>query len=151
MSPNIFQSRLIKIEWLIANVTLTEWNVAFWRLCQTFLANSVRFVVREPLYDVCRNPLLNPNNFTQGHLLKTKWSIANIIVVVSPDVVEIDILGLFRSFLTKSSRFVDPVAILQPFWFVGKLIFRWLVLDVQSSCRTFLANLGRFSGQGATL
>ena len=35
---------------------------------------------------------------------------------------------LVKSFPTVVSK------VSQPFWFVGKLIFRWLVLDVKSSC-----------------
>ena len=52
------------------------------------------FVVAEPLCDVCRNLLLSPNNFIQGHLVKIKWFVANVTAVGSPDRAEHAILGV---------------------------------------------------------
>ena len=41
----------------------------------------------------CGNPLFSSNNFTQGHLIKMKWFVANVITVGSPDRAERAILG----------------------------------------------------------
>ena len=43
------------------------------------------FVVGGPVCGVCRNPLLSPNNFTHGQLMKTESLVANVTPVGSPD------------------------------------------------------------------
>ena len=55
---------------------------------------QVIFVVREPLCDVRENPLLSPNNFTSGYLMKTELLLANETPVGSPDRAKPDILGM---------------------------------------------------------
>ena len=42
----------------------------------------------------CRKYHLSPNTFTQDHLLKTKWLVANVTAAVSPDRAEPGILGI---------------------------------------------------------
>ena len=37
---------------------------------------------------------MNPNNFTYGHLMKTKWLVANVTAVESPARAKRDILGM---------------------------------------------------------
>ena len=41
-----------------------------------------------------RNPILSPNNFTQGHLMKKEWFVINVTPVGSPDRADCTILGL---------------------------------------------------------
>ena len=93
-----------------------------------------------------------------------EWLVTDVTVVGSPDRRERDILGMIwcvfwpiqATFVVREplcyvgipSWAIDPENLNSPcrelsngglgvviaFWFVGKLIFRWLVLDVQSSC-----------------
>ena len=57
-------------------------------------------MVGEPLCDV-GTPPLSPNKLTQGHLMKIKWFVTNVLAVGSPDRAECAILGviLARCFL----------------------------------------------------
>ena len=69
-------------------------------------------MVGKPLCDV---GALTPNMFTQGHIMKIKWLVADVAVVESPDIAESSILGVilagrcfgpFRQCLWPGSRFV---------------------------------------------
>ena len=62
---------------------------------------------------------MSPNKFTQGHLMKTEWSVTDVAAVGSPDRAEYDIvevisverfLGQFSPYLLSGSHFViyDP-------------------------------------------
>ena len=62
------------------------------RVLNVFWAIQATFVVKQPLYDL-RTPL-EPKKFTQGHLMKTEWLIADVTSVWSPDRVEHDIFGV---------------------------------------------------------
>ena len=71
-------------------------------------------MVAELLCDI-GNPVLSPNNLTQGHLMKIEWLVANVAAVGSPDRVERSILGVilagrffdqFRPYLQAGSHFV---------------------------------------------
>ena len=43
------------------------------------------FAVGEPFYDVGTPPARSSNNFTQGHLVKVEWLVANVTAVGSLD------------------------------------------------------------------
>ena len=80
----------MKIEWLVAVVTAlgspdrVECAILGMILAGRFLANSGRFCGwGATLW--CRTPRLGLNNFTQGHLMKIKWSVAHVTAVGSPD------------------------------------------------------------------
>ena len=62
----------------------------------------------------CRNSLLSPNNFTQGHLMKIEWLAAKVIAVGSPDITERAIFGVILAgcFLVNSGRICSQGAIL---------------------------------------
>ena len=87
----------MKIEWLVANITAVGFpdraEHAFfgsdfgWAI---YWPIQAIFVVREPLCD--QEPPLEPNKFTQGHLMKIKWLAADITAVGSPDIAERAIL-----------------------------------------------------------
>ena len=36
----------------------------------------------------CKNPLLSPSNFTQGHSMTIEWFVTNVTAVPSPDTAE---------------------------------------------------------------
>ena len=86
---------------------LTEPNVLFWGwFCLGgFLTNSG---------PICgcwatlgyKKFLLSPNNFTQGHLLKTEWLVADVTTVGAPNRAERTILGVILAghFMGKSGR-----------------------------------------------
>ena len=58
-----------------------------------FLANSGRFCDRGATLRR-RNPLLSPDNFTWGDLMKIKWFVVNVTAVGFPDGAEHAILGV---------------------------------------------------------
>ena len=119
----------MKIEWLVADMTAigspdraecASWG-RFW--LGVFLANPGLFCGRGATF-WCRNPLLNADNFTQGHLMKMEWLVADVTAVGSPDRTECIILGVilagrfygqFRLYLWSGSReqFVAKHAIFQ--------------------------------------
>ena len=79
-----------------------------------FLPNSGRFRDRGATL-WCRNPLLSPDNFYQGHSLKLKWLVTNAIAVRSPERAEHAnlriilvgrVFGQFRPHLWLGSHFV---------------------------------------------
>ena len=74
-------------------------------LARHFLANSGRICGRGATL-WWRNPLLSPNKFTQGHLMKIEWLVANVTAVGSPDRAKRAILEviLAGSFLANSGR-----------------------------------------------
>ena len=61
-------------------------------------------------------PLLSPNNFTEGHLMKKEWLVANATPAMSPDRAERGILGMMVGvFLAIQAVFVVG----EPFCYVG--------------------------------
>ena len=85
---------------------LTERNLIYFADdCGWFLANSDRFCGRGATL-FSRDPLLGPNNFTLGHLLKTEW-FGCLCVHLSDPLTERNVIfyRYFRRFLTKSGRF----------------------------------------------
>ena len=79
----------MKLEWLVTNVTASgspdrvERTILEVILAEHFFANLGRICGREAIL-WCRNPLLSPNNFTYGQLLKTEWLVAYVTPVSSP-------------------------------------------------------------------
>ena len=70
-------------------------------------------MVGEPLFDI-GTPLLSPNNFTQGHSMKTEWLVTDVTAIESRDRAERAILGVilagrffgqFRPYLWSGSHF----------------------------------------------
>ena len=73
---------------------LTKPNVPFWGWLWlgVFLANPGHFCGWGAIF-WCRNPLSSSDNFTYGHLKKTKWLVSNVIAIGSPGRAERAILG----------------------------------------------------------
>ena len=110
----------MRIEWLVTYLTpvgspdraerATYFGGGF---CGAFFANSGR-ICGQGATLLCRNPLLSPKNFTQGHLMKTEWLVANETALQSPDRSEHGILGVilagrffgqFRPYLWSANNF----------------------------------------------
>ena len=80
------------------------WGVS---LARRFLANSARICGRGVhIILLCRNPLLSPSDFTQGHLVKLEWLVTDVAAVRSPDRAEHAIMGVILAgcFLASSGR-----------------------------------------------
>ena len=96
----------MKIEGVVADVTpvgspdRAERDILelFW----TVLANLCRICCPGATLR-CRKPLLSPNTFTYGHLLKIEWLVANVTSVGFPDRAEHDMLGMTLSVLFANS------------------------------------------------
>ena len=102
LSPNkFFRVTSMKIERFVANVTAVgsparaEPNVLLWgrSLLGVFFVNSGHICGRGATLRY-RNPLLSPNNFTQGHLVKIEWLVTDVTAVGSPARAERAILGV---------------------------------------------------------
>ena len=59
----------------------------------------------------CRNPVLSPDNFTQGHLMNVEWLVTDGTAVVSPDRGERAIL---REILAERSNSEGSHLVMQP-------------------------------------
>ena len=88
-----------------------------WFWLGVVLANSVRFCDwGATLW--CRNPLLSPNKFTRGHLMKTEWLVTDVTAAESPDIVERAILEVIMA----GRCFAQFSAFL---WSIGHFVFPW--------------------------
>ena len=113
-------------------------------LAGCFLVNSGRICGRgAALWCRSRNPLLNPNTFTQGHLMKIEWLFDNVTDVGSPDRAEHDILGVILPghLLVDPGNFVigKPLCDARiPFWslitLLGAFNENWVVACQCNSC-----------------
>ena len=101
MGSNKFtQGHLTKIKWLVANLRVfgspdKAEHAIFWVILagRFFFADSGCISGRGATLS-CRNPLLSSNKFTQGHLMKIKWLVADRTAVASPFIAERAILGV---------------------------------------------------------
>ena len=64
-----------------------------WFWLSVFWPTQAVFGKGEPLCDE-ENPLLGSNKFTEGHLMKIKWLVADRTAVASPFIAERAILGV---------------------------------------------------------
>ena len=102
----------MKIEWIVANVTAAgspdRAERAIWGtvLAGFFLVNSGHICGRGATLR-CRNPLLSPSNFDQGHLMQIEWLVTDVTDVGSPDKAERAILRVILAelFLVNSGHF----------------------------------------------
>ena len=118
---NFTQGHLVKIEWLVADVTAAEFPDRAEHAI--FLVNSALHFFVNPgricgrgasLW--CRSPLLSPNNIIQGHLMIIEWFFSNVTTVRFPCRAERAILvlvlagrsfGQFRPCLWSGCHFVN--------------------------------------------
>ena len=121
LTPNKFtQGYLMKMKWFVANVIAVrspdraEHAIIWVILVGRFLHNS-DCIPGQGATLWCRTPLSNSNNFTEGHLMKIKWLVADITAVGSPNTAEGAILGVilawrclgqFRLYLWSGCHFV---------------------------------------------
>ena len=77
---------MIADETSVRSPSRTEHGI-FLRIWTFFWRNQTAFVVGEPLCDLsqCRNTLLSPNIFTEGHFIKIQWPVVDEKSVESPD------------------------------------------------------------------
>ena len=96
-SPPTTSHHLLKTKWWITNITavrsLTDRNVKFWSDLGHFFVNSGRLCDQGATLR-SGNPLLSPNNFIQGPLMKIELLVSNVTAVGSPDKAQRDILGM---------------------------------------------------------
>ena len=121
MSPNNFTLvHLVKIEWLVANVIAVEsHDRAGHAILRVIVAAFVLGQSRSFLWLLsllwCRKPLLSPNDFIYGHLVKIEWLVADVTAVGSLDrhkraillvILAWRVYGQSRSFLWSGGLFV---------------------------------------------
>ena len=160
----------------ISMYLLTERNVIFWGGFWIYiLANSSHFCAQGATL-WCKNPLLSPNNFTLGHLLKTEWLVDDVHTCWVPWESGSWYFGDdFGRFLATSGRFCvrvttlwsrNPLLSLNNFTEGHSMKIVWLVANVtvvgspaRAECNilwvildVFLANQAAFiCGEGVSL